>query len=951
MLDLELLNGIKDTIATHLDELKNEPYSINELLIEDILAGLGYNRRKDTNIKRIYQDSLSWKIANHIGIMVSSSNDNDTVKSEVSKLSDFDCDILLVVSYNSIFVFRYKDNDFSKIYSINMQNDLSDTDKNVLKAISKEDYDLEMIDDMFSSSNITLEDLKDNLINFSSDVINVLSDSGKFIINESNKAVCKDLFDELLNGAGSVASGVSSEDVKKYRERIRELSESNAILSNENGILKEENKKLSDEVNNLEGIEDRKADQLLNVIKDEPNSDRKYITVVGSELNQYNTIYELIGRSIQKLYALKGLDAAQYIYSSNTFTLIDEPVRNDTIIANKAYDIDIDPTTIKERETEYINKLYILFSHYEDIKFRCKTIGTLRDTVVEEDKTAENEVADNTNNEIETSEEIAESSVKLEDTSSENDNQVDNIDDTIEEFGDAIEELGEESEATEAESEVEEANTEETDEVSFGEETETSENEEIQTEDIEVADDGFDEIAAEEIGDTEEFGEESSDEETGNEELFSTDNIFGEETTVDESDIISDGDESFGDNSDDNGDDDAIDFGDDDEPSEETEEESTEDIETVDIEDTATGTLCAVQFDELAESIWNKDLTFGNIKYISNDCPDNPVSDLMFLINDDNINRSTIKVIDAMLSIGVKTNTSDDTNIVALIRTIDLSEVNNFISLLTDETKDYTRINNTKYVLAPLEDTRQSFSVIKDVVDALKIDTTDAFVYMYVDSETEEGKQFIEEHKFSEDDITLEENIEYRLPDDYDEETDANNAIAIVRGDLFNNIVVTVNSISAISKIIKSTVAVKTSLMGVVLKDSESVSGAIAELVMNGINDGRSIDAGRIGNVLGESYRIISFDENDVNENHTSIETRLGTLYISDLEQWQIIHAMIKLQSTIFNNNNIVLKCIIDVDALNFYGTEFKTVEPSLSIAVQSFTDYMATHQSKKVEQ
>ena len=802
--------------------------------------------------------------------------------------------------------------------------------------------------------------MKNNLKTFSDDVIDVLVDSGKFIVNNENKVICSELFTKILDGSKSDCED-KSEDIKRYRSKIQTLSEENAVLSSENKRLTEENEKYLNEINNIEGVEDRKADQLIAVIKDEPTAERKYITVINTELNQYDTIYQLVGRSIQKLYSIKGLEAAQYIFSNNTFTLNDEPVRNDTVINNKAYDIVIDEATVNEKETEYINKLYILFSHFSDVKFRCKTIGTLKDTTnkdttnkeenitdeetkgtaVIEESTVENEVETNEEEEVLTETEIEDNAITEGENIIEEDElspeelvggTTDNLNDTLDDI------VG----TDEVNLETEENNIE-SDSDLFGTFEEEVPSEESIEENTESNSDAFDNIDFSDFG----KGENTEEEEINIEETLENnesepepnsdinlDELLGDDTPVSDDDILADEEDAeidFGDD---------IDFGDN-ETDNNLEEPEVKDEDIIVIEEPE---LCAIQFDELVDYIWNKDITFGEIKYISNDTPDNPMSDLVFKINDTDTNKNTVKEIDALLAIGVKTNVEEGRNIISLIRTIDLSNVNNFISLITDETIDYTRINNTKYAIAPLENVRQGFSILKDIADQLKINTNDIFIYMDVNSESEDGKRFIEEHKFNEDDIVLSENIEYIRPDDYNEEEDANDAIVIVRGDLFDNIVVTMNSINAMSKIVKCTIAVKTAAIGIVLRDKQSVNSAIAEFIFNAIEDGREVNAARIGNVLGENYRIISFDENDVSVEHTSIETKLGDIFISSLEQWQILHAMIKLQSTLFNNKNIVLKSIIDIDALNFYGEEFKTAEPSLSVAIQSFTDYISTH-------
>ena len=138
MLDIELLNGIKGTIGLHNEELRNEPNSINDFIIEDLLEGLGYNKRKDPTVKRLYSDRLTWRIANHIGIMITTKNNTDDIQIEFKNLPEFDCDILMVVNHDSIFMFRYTNGEFKRIYMLNLTKDLTKTDIEFLDTISKD---------------------------------------------------------------------------------------------------------------------------------------------------------------------------------------------------------------------------------------------------------------------------------------------------------------------------------------------------------------------------------------------------------------------------------------------------------------------------------------------------------------------------------------------------------------------------------------------------------------------------------------------------------------------------------------------------------------------------------------------------------------------------------------------------------------------------------------------
>ena len=118
-------------------------------------------------------------------------------------------------------------------------------------------------------------------------------------------------------------------------------------------------------------------------------------------------------------------------------------------------------------------------------------------------------------------------------------------------------------------------------------------------------------------------------------------------------------------------------------------------------------------------------------------------------------------------------------------------------------------------------------------------------------------------------------------------------------------------------------------------------------MLLEATGDNLTIDYTAIGNVIGESYKILSSSEFEVSPEHSAITSLGGVIYMSYIEPWQIMHTLIKVHTTIFNNTSIAIKELVNVDAINFYGKEFETSEPSLALAVKSFVDYIALNVKK----
>ena len=88
---------------------------------------------------------------------------------------------------------------------------------------------------------------------------------------------------------------------------------------------------------------------------------------------------------------------------------------------------------------------------------------------------------------------------------------------------------------------------------------------------------------------------------------------------------------------------------------------------------------------------------------------------------------------------------------------------------------------------------------------------------------------------------------------------------------------------------------------------------------------------------------LVSNNESKVADNHVSMTIGGENIYISRVEDWQVPHSLIKVHTAIFNNTAIAVKSSVNADAINFYGQQFDTSEPSLGLAVNSFVDYVAS--------
>lgn len=993
-----------ETIEINRKEMSKSAALTNELVIDDIMIGLGYNKKKDSSVKRVYDSGVDWEVieSNKAKLSVkvlalgeSLDNCEETCKEAFDLSADRYFSLMIVTNAEALKLYRYNKHTSKYVHvktielneTINSNND----DIALIKAISKSTYDLSVIDEYLTPS-VSYDSIREainNNLNKIAETINSLlaeneqTDSSteqceKFIesvlnvkeqeskntqsldeeseeqsekikilelklsetynkINEQEKTIAdqeskiseheKTIADkeakiveqsakieELSNQTSETpsSSGASAEDILKYREKIEKLSNEVATERKRANELDAKLKKTEEELRNMSGADRKYAQDLIAVIDDSPELDRHYVGVINKELIQFEEIHTFVGRALQRLYEIKSFEASQYIFNGDIFKLVQPATRNDLIMNNKAYDINLDG----EHEDIVLNKLRIVFSHFDDVIFECRKIGTLRDKT-EEIESNDDEIEIDIDNDDEISDEI----------DIDTDDEISDIDtDDDETISDEID--------MDNDDEIDIENDDETisDEIDIDNDDEISDtDEQFIDEDSDAFgtdDEGFDISDESESDDDFEITDENDDSafnfEDGNtgsdEETFeisddSDDSAFNfEDENTESEDETSDWGEGVGEEVDWGEDvgEEVIDWGD----------ENTDNFTGESVHKLLVGQLL-----EIDNLIWTDEpVTFNTIKYVGSNSMTYNIN-----VNLDNLSNEQLlfRCIDAVLAIEAHGNT----NIVAMLKQKDLSKINNFIKLYTDEYKEYPRINGTKYVVVGVESVQQVASILYDVCNALQIDMSELFVYFDADTSSE---YIASSYDFPEDAIQLREYTEFDQPGEPKEAT------AIVKGDMFSRIVVTKNSLKAHKEILLKVQAVKTRYLGKVVNNQSDLVEIVEQMLLESEKANVDIHKINFGAVIGTGYKIISNNENEVGPDALEVHYRNETMYMASLEDWQVVHSLIKIHTSIFNDSAIAIKTIVSADAINFYGEQYETSEPSLSLAVKSFVDYIS---------
>lgn len=1003
------IEELKETLELNRSEIMHNHSLTNEYMIDDIMRELGYNKRRNKDVKRLLDKPIDWEVLStgspRLAVKVfalGDAIDNAELQESMNYCKDKPFSIFIVTNGEAMTICRYNKvkREYTEVCDISLLENLTDTKKSVLEAISNDGFNLEIIDNIVSERDISPEKVKDvmksNLGILASYVATWLGDSSnskieqcKVVIDslffsENNKEVnhvdvteyitiidelkkeleearqasteevditeytnkitelqnkvaeyeaqiaqlneestesstepdlSQKIIDKLTNelnnkkneieslnsqieelrNSNSTTNNVDTDiqaEIDTYREKIQELSSKVAESDELIASLRAELKEVNDNLQNMSGADKQKAIDLLNVIEDSKELPRSYVAVINTELIQYDDLPTFVGRSLQKLYEIKNYEASQFIFNGDIFKLVQPAERNDLIMNNKAYDVKVEGI----HEDEVLNKLRIVYSHFSDIIFECKKIGSLEITeeqtpeILEDTYSEENDTnngddllgIDKVNNTDET--EITEST--------EDDIELDVQENTSDDF--SVSESNIFGSAEESFSE------DDTFKVSLGKQDNESDN----TNNIFGAD-------------RQQFSNESFTQEAFNENKFN-DGSF-EEESFSEAETLSEAEfsNSF-DNVDTSSDeiqlDDEINF----------DNEQFANIQS-DNGVMLNAILCSqlLQVDEL---IWSDEhIEFNTIKYIGS-------SSINFNIN---MNCEAIsneqlfcKSLDAILALAIS---MGNINILSVLRQTDLSKINNFIKLYTEEYAEYPRINGTRYAVAGIESVQQVASILADTCNTLGIDTSD--IFLFFDASTP-SQQLIDTWGYEEEAIQLREYTDIQVNDVAD-------AIVVLKGGIFNNIIVTKNSLQAHKAIFKNTLAVRTNYLAKVINNESDFVDIIKAIITEASMNGQYANINSIGNVIGEQYKLVSENPTETNDNSIKIDVNGREMYVSVVENWQMPLSIIKTHTALLANTSIAVKLSINSQALNFYLTDFEVAEPSLSLAVSSFCNYV----------
>lgn len=343
--------------------------------------------------------------------------------------------------------------------------------------------------------------------------------------------------------------------------------------------------------------------------------------------------------------------------------------------------------------------------------------------------------------------------------------------------------------------------------------------------------------------------------------------------------------------------------------------------------------LYVALLDQVNDLTMNNEIEISTIRYIL-------TSSRTFIVTQDgediSLDKLLSKSIDALLAVAVSNKMS---NKLEEFKQLDLTEISGYFSPISEGNINNTKIFGNKYTVSNVQSIQDIVDILLNISNSIQLDNSGTWIYL--DGITE-SDNIINNYGAYESTVYITGNSVYSAPETFNREQ------VVISGYITDNISITKNSMIAHNDIVNRLLAVKSDRIAVAIREEDDIAKVFKAIIDKADEDGIRVNTDAVGKAINSEYKLITENPDEVDqENSYTIDTNAGTYYVPKLLPYQYIYGLIKLQSVLHDNKKVAVKALANTDAINFYDTEFISCEPSLTLAVQEFVNFVKDKISK----
>lgn len=295
-----MLNGleyVKETIELRKSDIENNEFETNNLLLDDILIALGYNKRRELGVKAIYSGNADWEVIidNDARFIVAVYGYNSTKPSMEQLNHTFD-----MAEESSFRFVILTDGERLSIYEnrieiVDIKNIFDDTNDDILNALSKTTWNPNLISQSYIKNVLTSDLIKNTIENNLDSISSVLIELLNLEITDETRNLTSDILNKLINIEDSVdkdklaelTNEISNKDtiILELNNKIAELSNIETSTFDTNFALQEANDniaRLTDKLTTLEG-QNKELSESINELTTENNNLKQQLSENSSQ--------------------------------------------------------------------------------------------------------------------------------------------------------------------------------------------------------------------------------------------------------------------------------------------------------------------------------------------------------------------------------------------------------------------------------------------------------------------------------------------------------------------------------------------------------------------------------------------------------------------------------------------------------------------------------------------
>lgn len=932
------LNILRETFESSQEDMLKNKSLTNELLVDDLMLELGYNKKRDKSVKRFYKGNIDWLVnsdENQEILAVKTFPVGEAIYyAEVQGLLNLltDRKILVILVTNgitiTIYCYNHLDNNYKYLTNIDIFKELTDDQNFILDTISKDKLNNNVIRELIETNYISEEKVISILKTNIDSIINIISNKEKI----SDKDKIRQIILKVLDNDIDTNIVENDNEVEILNNEINNLKSVKSELENELRKLKE-NKEVSNEELN---------DEQLKHISGLTLQNKSLISEI-EELHKEIDIkkQEIIDKENDNKELANKVDRLKEKINLFTDTNIDKYIEQITNLTEEK-------TILEEENRSYIDKIKELNDALNNLdnSGRKKSLELL--DLIESDENKPKQYVSVVNTKLFVSETLSRfigqtiqelSQLKGSEAApfifdgdlfelEKHNNMNTNVSRRDLHIGDSMYQIN-----TDGMSDKEVVNKlrilfSNFDDVVFeykiigNIEIDKDINEEIEAEtDLENSDSLVDDNDTKNYYNNESENKEEHTEEV-NETIYNTDDSYNNEYTQEQNNddfnntnkeiekIVNNIGVSL---------------------KKETKDNSIKDEELKNVygdsivkpSKKVEEKLLAIQLMN-KDILYNQDIEFNNIKYIGTN------EHTYSIIDDKNLDKVVCKCIDSIIAIEAS---RDNTEIIKKLKQTDLSIISEYIHRINESNINYPKITASRYCVNGFNNIREIIKTLYNICEKLSIEMNDIFIYLTTTSNYSEIDKYI----FDENSIYIQSDLSNFVNYTSNNET----KFAIIKGDLLNNTVITEQSLVIHKKLIKQSIGLKSKIISQQIKDYDSIINIIEAMILDAMNLGIELETICKCTTLDGKYKVVSIEQDNTRVGSKQLYVNSICFYVSRLDDWEIAETIIRLHTTIYNTTSIAVKAVVDTDILNYLYTMFNTSEPSLALAVYSLRNYI----------